>query len=65
MQVFVPIIENGEELCIWVCFEILFFFPTQSEVQLSEWVQWYIILKLFQSWFEWYLKKNQYQEKPV
>ena len=54
---FVPTIENGDELCIRVCFSFFFFFFlyfTQNQVPqiIIDWVEGYTIRKPFQSRFE-------------
>ena len=55
---FVPTIENGEKLCIRVCFKFFVWFSMQTHLpQLNmEWVNLYI-LKSFKSEFELLIKK--------
>ena len=72
------LLKKRKDLCIRVCFS--FFSSTKNSFfflrkigyrkQLSKWVEWYIMLKLFQSWFEIHkkkFKKNIYhcREKSV
>ena len=44
---FIPAIENGEEIYIWVGF-----FNHKSGFTNNHWDEWCIINKFFQSWFE-------------
>ena len=57
----VPTIENGEEICVRLCFFSSFCFPRKISYHKLSWdrVEWYISLKHFQSWFEPHLKKSQ------
>ena len=61
----VPTIENGEELCILVCFTF-FSRKIRYHKQSSDCVERYFIFKPSQSWFEWHcIKLSKYRDKLV